>query len=137
MRFILPVYFIVGVFLMSCQSALIPKSPENPGGGQPVSDKAPDPNPAVRIVEGQTVSIHGINVTIEQIVEAFMQTKNGFSEKTIVSVVLKKGSESVNWRAGYGSVTNLFGYTFTVEDCATGTSDWKSFADFVVTAIQK
>ncbi|NPU99845.1 MAG: hypothetical protein HPY53_00530 [Brevinematales bacterium] len=137
MRYILPVYFILGVFLMSCQSASVPKTPENPGEGQPVSDKAPDPNPAVHIVEGQTVNIHGINVKIERIVEAFMQTGNGFSEKTVVNVILKKDSQSVKWEAGYGSVTNLFGYTFKIKYCATGTSDWKSFADFVVTPLQK
>lgn len=130
MRHFLPIFFIFGVFIMSCQSESAPDKPVKTGSAevQPVADKP------LRVEEGKSISVGGMEIKIERIVEAFFQKETGFSEQTQVAVVITKDGKTVKWDAVYGSVTNVFGYRLKVKDCATGTSDWKSFADFIITA---
>jgi len=131
MRFIILVLLVLGGVFMSCQSEAVPNKPKKIENveAQPIVDKP------LRIEEGKSISYGGMEIKIERIVEAFFQTENGFSEQTQVAVSIKKDGKSVKWNAVYGSVTNVFGYKLKVKDCATGTSDWKSFAEFLVTSV--
>lgn len=133
MRFIIPVLLFLGGVFMSCQSETTSDKPVKIGS----IESHPIENKPLRIEVGKSLNYSGMVIKIESIVEAFFQTENGFSEQTQVAITIKKDGKTVNWNAVYGSVTNVFGYKLEVKDCATGTSDWKSFADFIVTPVKQ
>ncbi|OHD54884.1 MAG: hypothetical protein A2Y33_16050 [Spirochaetes bacterium GWF1_51_8] len=127
MRSFIPLSILAVLTFVACQSETVP---DKTGliGNEPAKPAADKP---FRVEEGQTKIYGGMEIKIERIVEAFFQTEKGFSEQTQVDVTIKKDGKTVNWDAVYGSATNIFGYEIKVKDCATGTSDWRSFADFL------
>jgi hypothetical protein len=132
MRIIQPVLVLLAGFLMSCQSSSTSNMPENAGK----SESHPAGEKPLRIEEGNSMNYAGMVIKIERIADVFLQSDIGFSEQTHVAVTVKKDGKTVKWDAVYGSVTNVFGYYLKVKYCATGTSDWKSFAEFLVTPVK-
>lgn len=89
------------------------------------------PEGVTRVLEGETKLILGVQVRITDFVEAFVAGKNGItSSYPDFTVELRAGSEAKGERhCRYGTVIEFHGVRFRVQDCATGTRDFKSFAD--------
>lgn len=86
----------------------------------------------VKILEGDTKKVESLEISIEQIVEAFLEVDGIHSHATDVSFSVKKGEEIKKLSGGWGAEFNVFDHDIKIKDCATGTRDWKSFAVFVI-----
>jgi hypothetical protein len=85
----------------------------------------------IRVQEGESGSVFGITVRILDFVEAFVMGEDGIhSSHPDFTLELSLGAETRTERhCLYGTAIEFGGIRLTVTDCATGTRDFKSFAD--------